>query len=387
MPKREIIHLTVSKQDDDELKICWLLKGYPCGPYAISLARMENLAIECRQKLEALTKLFLEAPNPDYTAALHNLAATGSGMFYELFGGNDPSRTASQAQNHLANAGANAIIRVGTDSSCHIPWALVCDANLKPKRDKSSDVGNFGCFWGLRHSVSVLYGGMDFFDFRRPRSRVDYKMMFVLNAQEIANLRPYLSAEEDRYFTDLISADVGDVDSWDDAETKWQTITHRDSLIFVYCHSNGLNLRLEDTDINVSNFERTFRKRSSAGMGPSSSSLYFLNGCSTANGNKDNGFASASVAPGFCGFIGTEAKVPSEFAMRFGMAFLYHLVERGWRVQDIMDKLRVKHWPLSLLYTNCAHPDYYVEPSQDDARTLFEESKNYSSQPFRLPAI
>ena len=107
-----------------------------------------------------------------------------------------------------------------------------------------------------------------------------------------------------------------------------------------------------------------------------------MNGCQTAIGapNKafDDGFMEVTGQLGFCGFIGTEAKIPDLFAMRFAADFFFHLLYDEMTVGEIMDKLRRDHWPLGLVYSSCCHPLFRIRratsaPVARPARNLCDE--------------
>lgn len=83
------------------------------------------------------------------------------------------------------------------------------------------------------------------------------------------------------------------------------------------------------------------------------------------------------AATGFCGFIGTEAEVPDLFALRFGLAFLYHFLLEGVPVYLTMDRLRREHWP-SLLYSTYCYPMLRVSKPLDFKGLEVKEFDNFS---------
>ena len=88
------------------------------------------------------------------------------------------------------------------------------------------------------------------------------------------------------------------------------------SLLTLYCHSAGDQLSIDGKTITSYDFEQKFV--SSDELPPT---LVLLAGCNTAVGELNRGFFKATAAEGYCGFIGTEVKVPDIFTLRFVARF------------------------------------------------------------------
>ena len=141
---------------------------------------------------------------------------------------------------------------------------------------------------------------------------------------------------------------------------QWKTNGNNVNILFFYCHADGTTLVLDPADsLSMENFTLKLKKKARAGDDPPTC-LVFLNGCSTATGHEKGGFLEATGNAGFCGFIGTESTVPDIFAMRFSLAFLYEMAHSGSPVYQVMDELRRKHWPLSLVYSVYCYPPLCV---------------------------
>jgi hypothetical protein len=256
-------------------------------------------------------------------------------------------------------------------------------------------------FWALKYSISTLYSGMKVIEVAdRPRPQAEFCLLSVLDEKELEAVKAVLDDEEKRFLARLLGRPVGGAYTWRASKRCWDDIGERDSVLYVFCHADGTKLLLPPDDkIDVvefsMNFEKRFnqRRRSSGHQGGPTRPTYclcFLNGCSTAAGRFDNSFLTVTARPGFCGFIGTEARVPIEFAGRFGLAALYYLVEKGLAVQEVIDRLRRQHWPLGLLYSNFAHPGFHIEPAADPALTSMEPrflGTNFSTHRFMSGTI
>ena len=84
---------------------------------------------------------------------------------------------------------------------------------------------------------------------------------------------------------------------------------------------------------------------------------------------------------GFCGFIGTEAKVPDLFAFRFAADFFGHLLYDEMTVVEIMENLRRQHFPLSLVYSTCCHPQFKIKRIAGPPAAL--PTRNLSDEPLQ----
>ena len=88
----------------------------------------------------------------------------------------------------------------------------------------------------------------------------------------------------------------------------------------------------------------------------------------------------ATAYGGYCGFIGTEAKIPDVFALRFANAFLTRLKYTGRKAVAIMGELRRDFWPLSLAYNLSCHPDFRFVPKANESAPALA-LPNFSQDP------
>jgi hypothetical protein len=69
----------------------------------------------------------------------------------------------------------------------------------------------------------------------------------------------------------------------------------------------------------------------------------------------NDGFLAVTCGPGFCGFIGAEAKIPDIFTLRFVTQFIDWFYASGETIEHVMRTLRKAHLPLSLAFSlSCA---------------------------------
>src|SRR5262249_38457753 len=173
-------------------------------------------------------------------------------------------------------------------------------------------------------------------------------------------------------FKKIEAVEVGAVGDWEECRERWKNIETQDSVFYVYGHSDGTGIELDpqvndEYKMEAVRFHRAFQKTDA---GSHSATIFILNGCLTGRGEAHNGFLRTTAMPGFYGFIGTEAEVPNKFASEYGTDFMDSLCFWGRSVQETYDDLQVRHFPLSLLYSCFAHPDYRVEPPPQVCHTV-----------------
>jgi hypothetical protein len=362
------VYLDLAPHSDTEVKVTWRNEFQVRRPYLVHRTQLESAAIACRTALEALGNEFRTSPKPSYGTCLRNLAGAGSLLYYLLFDGAatdlDVAEDVKQWLERLAKSEVQ--LTVTSDLAVQIPWSLVY-AGTPPPDDTTgappTTVEAYRDFWGLKYSVATLCNSMPMWELDAARKRADFRLLLVLHESEYQAVLKLLDPAEVEYFARIVERPVGRAYSWSAAREKWRKISESDSLIYVLCHSNGSSLSLDHKDeINVTAFSQQFAKQRRGARG---ATLCFFNGCFTARGSLDNSFHVASQIPGFCGFVGTEAEIPPKFAGRFGLQFVYLLVECGMPVQEIVDKLRIAHWPLGLFYGCYAHPAFSIEASTE----------------------
>lgn len=240
----------------------------------------------------------------------------------------------------------------------HIPWGLVYDADpdsLNIDDTTPPQIDEYGDFWGIKFNTSSVHSTIRA---RINPDRLPGETFYLLPAiNEMAYTKAYsvLSTVE-RSFADIFWLETNQpLSSGHQLKEAWKKLSNENGILYFYCHADGSTIELSDTE-SLSAEELLIvllRKRSP------SVNLAFFNGCATATGpdrqsGEERGFMEIMNQLGFRGYIGTEAKIPDVFALRFGFDFLFYFLHGNGCLLDAMNHLRRKHWPLSLLYTiNC----------------------------------
>lgn len=383
MPDAETIRASVKEADNGRLKIEWTFRGLPVVmPYEISKGVVEDMAGEARRSLQCLVDRYVqsdrensgkkpEGPRQPYRAGkeLKELARKGHDLYKALF-------LPERVKGFLATDGKELQISLSIDSKIYVPWGLIYDSDPDSLTGAAEDdeISKYRDFWCLKHKLSSVYNRILLIS-SESGAGTPVNLLPVMDKQ----VYDKISNQWNKYWTDedKISIDSRlQILTWlsesferslvhtsEDFYQRWKSQGETLRLLYFYCHANGANIALGDDQITANHFMlNTMLPEATRGQ---SSCVVFFNGCDTALGDPKGGFLEATGTSVFCGFIGTETKVPDIFAFRFGLDFLYYFLGKGWPVSDVMDYLRNQHWPLGLIYSTYCPPFLSVGPTAD----------------------
>jgi hypothetical protein len=188
-------------------------------------------------------------------------------------------------------------------------------------------------------------------------------MLHALHKDRFNNALERLPRRQRKILEGIVDCTVGNVTDWDECRDRWSAIQENDSLLHIFGHSDGTKVYLKDASneeaycLEADRFKSVFAK----GKRTQSVTICFLNGCRTGGGQVGESFLDVLFDRGFQGFIGTEAEVSNEFAALYAAEFMDLLWNEGASVRAAFDALRTKLFPMSLMYSCYAHPDFCVE--------------------------
>lgn len=344
---------------EGRLKVTWNENGMDYQQYFIDADRLQRLGSKVRGRLAPLVDLARRGQLAEVGPTLRALAAAGHDLFDGLFlAESETAEAADIVREDLANKQGGFRVLVKVDHRIHVPWGLIYDAS-PDALGEGTTIDDYADFWSVKHLLTTVHHRV------RPRpelpDRDRFQVLPVLNKDSFEAALDAVSADEKATIADLLGGPAQAVFSTTELRRRWMTGAAEIGLIYFYCHANGNSLALGVTDqINTDDLARMSPRT----RGHRQPSLFFLNGCGTALGSAGGSFLEATtVRAGFCGFIGTEAKVPDVFALRFGAAFLHEFLYGGQPIYEIMASLRGQHWPLSLLYGVYGDPLLRLPPS------------------------
>lgn len=334
---------------ESSLKVTWIHdQGGQDPPYMIDADMLKDRGNKVREKLARLVAAAREkVKEKTFGPALKELALAGRDLYQALFFDVDgtASETVRAFRHELESRSMPCRILVKVDPRIHIPWGLLYSGPTERVPDHGRIEG-FEDFFCLKHYLATSYNRLSALP--RPPAGAAFQLLSVINKQTFDSARGALDEEQRQVLDEMMERHGEPAYSKDEFEQRWRAAAVKFGLVYFYCHANGKTLALGAND-TIDSFALRL-----LGNEPSDIRervcLFFLNGCATAVGSSEGGFLEATSQRGFCGFIGTENKVPDVFALRFGTAFLHLFLTSGLPIWRVMAKLRRQHWPLSLLY-------------------------------------
>ena len=356
--------LSVQEQSGQRLKIKWtvIVDGRPgnFGPYSVPLA---TLSFEVAKVRTCLNDLVAEYNNRtyDYESALKKLANAGSGLEFLLFDGvgdNEGGGEAKKAKNWLADQNPGSVqMTVSTDGTVHVPWGLLFSGKIPEETEARDD---YSGFWAFRYELATLHIAMDPHQFEQGVEESGFRVVSLVDGKALKDVKQSLPAKEQALLEALLARPLGAVFNTDEGKLYLKQVAESDCLLNVFSHATGQEIMLSPDSLSVADFRRHFLHPRQTTQNRQAEALLFLNGCDTAVGDMDNSFLSATAEPGCAGFIGSEAKLPDEFALRAGLVVLHGLLREGLTAHQVVKRLWYEHWPLGLLYGCYAVPDFKV---------------------------
>jgi hypothetical protein len=357
--ERYSIRLQVTGDFNDSWKCTWQDPQWPDKQYHVDASVLQEAASAVRDALQqVIAAAGVKAP---LGPPMKTLASKGAELQDAIFLGRGAgiNNAVYVRDKHLPSRD-DWMLLVSTDQRVYIPWGLAYagDPSKLPDNPPAITPDLYAGFWCLRYGVSTLHDIIDPSGVTTPRANDEVQMLTIVNQECWDAAEKVIPDTERELFKSSLARSAPLISSSQEFFKAWKK-GHRDiDLLYLYCHANGSKLALTDTDEIAVNKFRLEIRHDPPQTHPVC--LVFLNGCQTAIGASKGGFMEATAALGFCGFVGTEAKVPDLFAMRFAADFFGHLLYDEMTVFEIMDKLRREHWPLGLVYSACCHPLFKI---------------------------
>jgi hypothetical protein len=359
----DYVHLQMAGQDDN-IKLSW--GGSFAKTYCVSQKSVSEAAQAVRAVLRQIADDYISR-DASYARYLPKLTEAGEDLRFALF---NPIGGANvdNIVDYLKSLEHGTALTISSDSSVQVPWNFVCWDDKEKKAPARNDISDFDPFWVSRFKIRIRFHQTEAPP--RPIRRSGFKTLFALHQKRFRDATSVLSQDASLVakIERLLEHRLGPTADWEDCLEKWETILDEDSVLYIFAHSDGDSLLLEEPEefdradsdryeMTPTRFQRRFTKghRSSA-----SNTLCFINGCRTAGGEYSDGFLSVTSGPGFHGFIGSEAEISNDWATRYAIEFLYALVEDGKSVDEAYEHTRTLCFPMSLWYSCYAQPGFRV---------------------------
>lgn len=362
------LQLRISGHGLTSMKLGWTVDGTtPYEPYLVGRNTLVAAVARSRKLLDRLTDLQRRRADDQYPALFAELADAGADLSIALFTPSDGGDAAAHEVKKLIEETSGGRLLVFSDASVHVPWNFVYrGSDPRAFQYTPHPEGGATDFWVSLFSITTRFTKTRYMP-DQPIPRHEFRALYAISEVELAAVTPSLTEDEIKALQGLLQCEVGHAKTLDECKSRWERMKASDGLLYFFGHSDGTRIRLDRTgdtgELNNLKFVSWFRKE---GAKPYSATISFFNGCRTLSGDGDDGFLTATAAPGFQGFIGVEATVENVFATKCAIRFLTYLCEHGHSVQEAIDLLHADRdlFPLSLLYSCYAHPHFRVSPSR-----------------------
>ncbi|HKR63224.1 MAG TPA: CHAT domain-containing protein [Thermoanaerobaculia bacterium] len=365
-----------SAENASRLKVVWSRGGREFRPYLLDIDMVRRTANEhVRPALTELVRAMRAQDRTRIADALRETAVAGRRLHDVLFYAEAGSaQDPASVQKWLAKMDD---VRIGftVDPRIHVPWGLVFDSDPDAIPAGAIDSQHYDSFWCLKYEVSTVYSFLEPLGLQSPADPEAFSLAAAVDEQVLGRILDKIGADDQEAWQSVKSAARAFFTSSSDLIQQWNQNSDTIALLYFLCHASGTELRLTNDQLSIDDFKLKLRRQSSVDRPPC---LVILNGCLTATGSETGGFLEATGASGYCGFIGTETKIPDVFAFRFGRDLVARMLFNGETAAEALAQLRKAHWPLSLVYQLYGDPALQVKVPES---RFTPTNANYSDGP------
>lgn len=345
------------------LKVTWSKGAKDQEPFSISTSLITQRADSVRDALQDLVEAGRTGQHDQYDDMVRTLAQAGHELYEALFFGEDDEdrRKANHARSWVENklASDQDVITFNFPSRKHFPWGLIYD-RLVTNETAPAELRKH--FWCVKYSATTHYfvNLPEWEENSWPAE--NFGLLFGADETIWTTTSSKLNELEKRKLFSLLGQPPKPEFALAELSGKWRDkereIKH--GLLTFYCHAAEDELEIGGKRLTSADFKQMFARSNRDDAPPT---LVFLAGCRTAVGRLNNGYFKGTAGPGFCGFIGTEVKVPDVFTLRFLARFLDRLFCSGQTLRQVMQEMRLQHWPLSLAFSVCCSDLRLIPPA------------------------
>lgn len=345
----------------NEVKVRWKIRSSSWSKtLKIDATLLKHRSKSVRSDLDRLNEYVRsnqsldEARDPgwaSYSEIVRNLQESGRGLANALF----PPHTAEAVEKAetLRTFPPGTKLKVYcTDGDVSLPLGFIFDGTISPPVGRPS-MAHFSQFWLLRFEITMNIEGGRCESVAISPER--FKALYALHKTEVGDAATLLRDDLSTKLQRLLMLPVKDHYDWNSATQAWNSIRNDDNVIFVLAHSDGDWLELHNSRMDCLTLVDALAKREKGSTAPSSlpSTLLILNCCLSARGGEGASLLSLAARDGFCGLIGTEAKILNTFALRCGTHLMWDLCANGSSLGEAFDSMQKDPnlFPLNLFYT------------------------------------
>lgn len=353
-PNGEHIKLRWSKDDEP-----------PSKPLRLDIDLLRKRSRAVREALSALNNYVCANQNLEeekdsgwrnYANIIKTLRQKGQALFSALLNEEDPR--SQELLRVIGGLSKGSELRVNcSDDEVSLPLGFVFEGEVGSPIGKPSRA-DFAGFWLDRFKITMLVEGSGCGHERRNVDPQSLKILYALHRTEVENALPYLGADTTSKLKALTLLPVRQYYNWDTAKRAYSEIRDAENIIFVFAHSDGDSLELDNSNIDCNTFSLMLHKD----RDPLHPILLILNCCLSVTGGDGGSLLSAAARKGFCGLVGTEAEILNTYALRCGTRLMWELCFKGRSLGEALDEMQsaAELFPLNLLYTCYAQRDFQL---------------------------
>lgn len=320
----------------------------------ISEPMLRRVSEDVRTALQALMRE-TEEPRDETEEGkrLRNLAVQGHRLYLTLLP--EPARVPDEIRDWLGNdlKEADDEIYFSVPSNLALPWGLIYDKDIRAEKTPEDPASpqHYDAFWATRYRVASLFYRTNPKGIERPRDGKRFMVIAAVNRDTWDRVRAAVAdAETQQLFSDFFEKRWVPVSTKDELLKKWRELRDGIDLLYFYGHADGQNLQIDLQELLSHHDVRMYLTRGEA-THEKPPSIFLLNGCNTAVSDLDGGFLEACAQQGYCGFIGSEVKIPERLAFQLGLALLDQLVNHKKSLGQAMATVRQRYWPMGLAFS------------------------------------
>jgi hypothetical protein len=349
----------------DHIKLRWSKDGEPPSkPLRLDIDLLRKRSRAVREALSELNSYVCTNQNLEeekdpgwlcYARVLRTLRQKGQALRSALLKEDEPR--SEELLRAIEDLQPGAELRVYcSDDEASLPLGFIFEGEIGSPIGKPSRT-DFAGFWLDRFKITVLVEGGGAGPERRNVDPQSLKTLYALHRTEVENALPYLNDDTIK-LKQLTLLPVKDYYSWDTAKRAYRDIRDANNIIFVFAHSDGDSLELDDSTIDCNTFSHTLHKD----RDPKFPVLLILNCCLSVTGGDGGSLLSAVARRGFCGLVGTEAEILNTYALRCGTRLMWELCFKARPLGEALDAMQNAEdlFPLNLLYTCYAQRDFQL---------------------------
>jgi hypothetical protein len=343
----------------DKTKLTWRLDS---GPFSKPILLPKDLLLKrgaaVRAALNALNEhvgknrmdIRNDVSRTLYRKVLTRLREEGRALFNALFDFRNPRAQELLEQLHALHRGAELTVHCSDDQTT-LPLGFVYKDDT-PAPALTADIApsraDFAGFWLDRFKLTMRIAGG-----RCNELVVDpstFKSLYALHREDLEAAAGYMGDDRERLNRLLTTIEFREgYYDWACAERACDDIADCNSVVFVFAHSDGDYLKLDDSTIDCIQFAEMLQRNHSERH----TALLVLNCCLSVAGGENCSLLRAASEPGFCGLIGTEAEILNACAIRCGTRLMWDLCAEGLTLGESFDRMQKAEdlFPLNLLYT------------------------------------